>query len=148
MGSRRDFLKKSGLLLGAGLTLPVLSTLITSCNKNEGAPVNSISSIDVNLTSYPALNTDGGSASVTVPGFNYSGPVIIIRKGTDYNVLSGVCPHEGCFVDPPPFTNNEIVCRCHFSYFNASSGAYIKGPARTGLTQLTYKLNGDIMTIS
>jgi len=49
-------------------------------------------------------------------------------------VLSAVCPHEGCEVAWQQNTN-RFACPCHESYF-AADGSRISGPARRGLDTL------------
>jgi quinol---cytochrome c reductase iron-sulfur subunit, bacillus type len=58
-------------------------------------------------------------------------------------VLSAVCPHEGCEVSWESDTN-RFSCPCHESYFGAD-GSRIKGPARRGLDPLpTRVLDGKL----
>ena len=145
MNNRREFLKKAGLLLGAGLALPVVSNVLSSCNTNSVTPV---SSITVKITDYPALTNTGGATSVTNAGFNQGAPVIIVKtSASTFNTFSGICPHEGCSVDPP--ANNQIYCQCHGSIFSTTDGGVLRGPARSALQSLTNSFNStsNILTI-
>jgi len=49
-------------------------------------------------------------------------------------VLSAICPHEGCEVLWEKHSN-QFSCPCHESYF-AADGSRLSGPARRGLDQL------------
>jgi thiosulfate dehydrogenase (quinone) large subunit len=49
--------------------------------------------------------------------------------------FDAVCPHAGCSVGYDP-SAKVIVCPCHGSQFNASTGAVEVGPAPTGLKKL------------
>lgn len=57
---------------------------------------------------------------------------VLPAKGNQ--VLSAVCPHEGCEVAWEP-NANRFACPCHASFF-AADGARISGPATRGLDQL------------
>jgi len=63
-------------------------------------------------------------------------PSIVIQpKAGTFLAFDAVCPHAGCTVQYDP-TGNVLVCPCHGSQFNATSGAVELGPATTGLTKL------------
>ena len=143
MNDRREFLKKAGLILGAGLTLPIISNVLDSCNSS----VSPVSSITVKISDYSALANIGGAASVTNSGFNQGAPVIIVKtSATTYRTYSGICPHAGCGVSLAG--NNQIVCYCHGSIFAVSSGAVIQGPARSGLPLLSNTFNSSTNTLT
>lgn len=66
----------------------------------------------------------------------------------DHNnqVLSAVCPHEGCEV---AWENNanRFSCPCHESYF-AADGSRLNGPARRGLDALPSRIqNGKLQVV-
>jgi Rieske Fe-S protein len=60
-------------------------------------------------------------------------PVFILPKPGN-QVLSAVCPHEGCQINWSDETN-KFFCPCHDSSF-APDGARVSGPARRGLDPL------------
>jgi thiosulfate dehydrogenase (quinone) large subunit len=76
----------------------------------------------------------GQAASFTDPA---SGdPSIVIRPAAGtFLAFDAVCPHAGCTVGYDP-TAKVIICPCHGSQFNASTGAVETGPAQTGLKKL------------
>jgi Rieske Fe-S protein len=57
---------------------------------------------------------------------------VLPERGNE--VLSAICPHEGCEVMWEKDTN-RFSCPCHESYF-AADGSRVTGPARRGLDQL------------
>ncbi|HEX8846729.1 MAG TPA: Rieske 2Fe-2S domain-containing protein [Pyrinomonadaceae bacterium] len=57
---------------------------------------------------------------------------VLPHKGNE--VLSGICPHEGCNVVWRAEAN-QFVCPCHDSYF-AADGARLSGPSPRGLDPL------------
>lgn len=53
---------------------------------------------------------------------------------------SGICTHQGC-----PLTqviNDEGVCNCHGSRFDANTGAVLRGPATVALPKQTITVSG------
>ena len=59
---------------------------------------------------------------------------VYILPAKNNQVLSAICPHEGCEVSWQSETN-LFSCPCHESYF-AADGSPIKGPALRGLDEL------------
>jgi thiosulfate dehydrogenase [quinone] large subunit len=77
----------------------------------------------------------GGSASFQDP--KSGDPAIIIQpKAGQFVAFDAVCPHAGCTV---AFDQSQdiVVCPCHGSLFNASTGAVEQGPAASGLRTIT-----------
>jgi Rieske Fe-S protein len=62
---------------------------------------------------------------------------VFVLPGTN-QVLSAVCPHEGCEVAWER-EMNRFSCPCHESYF-APDGSRLTGPARRGLDQLPSRI--------
>jgi Rieske Fe-S protein len=69
---------------------------------------------------------------------------IYILPGAN-QVLSAVCPHEGCEVNWEKETN-RFSCPCHESYF-AADGSRISGPARRGLDPLPSRIEGGQLQV-
>jgi Rieske Fe-S protein len=127
MKNRREFLKSTGIILGAGLSLPVMSSFISSCDKNEGPLVNQGATLVVKLSDYPILDSLGNSVKVTSTSFNDGASIIITRTSVnDFLVFSSKCTHEGCEVDLP--SSGEILCGCHGSIFSATDGSVKQKP--------------------
>lgn len=70
-------------------------------------------------------------------------PSVSAQQG--HQVLSAVCPHEGCEV---AWRDDENVfsCPCHDSDFTAD-GRRIRGPARRGLDPLPSRIEGDRLQV-
>jgi len=63
-------------------------------------------------------------------------PSIVIRPSAGtFLAFDAVCPHAGCTVGYDS-SAKLLVCPCHGSEFNASTGAVERGPAVSGLTKL------------
>jgi len=59
---------------------------------------------------------------------------VFVLPAKNNQVLSAICPHEGCEVTWEGATN-RFSCPCHASFF-AADGARISGPAQRGLDPL------------
>lgn len=63
---------------------------------------------------------------------------VFVLPAKNNQVLSAICPHEGCEVSWDQGAN-RFSCPCHESYF-AADGARISGPARRGLDPLPMRV--------
>jgi thiosulfate dehydrogenase [quinone] large subunit len=73
----------------------------------------------------------GSAADFTDPATG--DPAIVLHpNGNTFLAFDAVCPHAGCTVQYDP-SATLLVCPCHGSQFNASTGAVELGPAATGL---------------
>ena len=59
---------------------------------------------------------------------------VFVLPAKNHQVLSAICPHEGCEVAWDG-NSNRFSCPCHESFF-AADGSRISGPARRGLDAL------------
>lgn len=76
---------------------------------------------------------NGHAGTFTIPSSGDPG-IVINAQGTFF-AYDAVCPHAGCTVGYAP-SNNMLVCPCHGSEFQVSTGAVIEGPAPHGLAAL------------
>lgn len=83
----------------------------------------------------------GQAASFQDPSTGDPSIVIQPRAGT-FLAFDAVCPHAGCTVGYDT-SAKLIVCPCHGSEFNASTGAVERGPAASGLTKLAIAEGSD-----
>jgi Rieske Fe-S protein len=57
--------------------------------------------------------------------------VVLTRSGEDIHAFSAVCTHQGCLVDR--VTARTIICPCHGSAFDTTTGKVVTGPASSPL---------------
>ena len=139
--NRRDLVQK--IVLG-GTVLVLVPSVLQSCTKapatdpggnTPGTKIN----LDLTLSDYSALNTVGGSKTVS--------NIIVINKGNgNFSALSNICTHQGCTVEYFSGAGN-IHCPCHGSVFS-TSGSVVIGPASSPLHSYQVSLTGNILTIS
>lgn len=83
------------------------------------------------------------SASFTLSTNGDPGLVIHTTDGK-FVAYDATCPHAGCPVGYQP-SMDLIVCGCHGSQFQPSTGEVVQGPAQSGLTALTItEANGNL----
>ena len=94
-----------------------------------------------------------GGAEVTVPSGDVpvGGGVIVdsvvVTQPTkgEYHAFDVTCPHQGCAVGE--VGDRGIVCPCHGSTFDPSSGEPTGGPASSGLGRRTVTEDGDSLVV-
>ena len=87
----------------------------------------------------------GGAATFTDPATGDPGLVLQLAKDS-FVAYDAICPHAGCTVGYAPGAK-LIVCPCHGSEFDPSTGAVISPPASRGLTpiHLTVDATGQLL---
>ena len=83
----------------------------------------------------------GGAATFTDPATGDPGLVLQLTQG-QFVAYDAVCPHAGCTVG---YSSGAklIVCPCHGSEFDPTTGAVISPPAPRGLTRIHLAVNGN-----
>ena len=69
---------------------------------------------------------------------NRGEPMVIARRRGDLYAFEGWCTHEECPLAEGQFTDFQIECYCHGSFFDIRSGEALVGPAVESLE--TYKV--------
>jgi nitrite reductase/ring-hydroxylating ferredoxin subunit len=74
--------------------------------------------------------------------FGRGKPYIITRTSKELVAFDNVCTHSGCGVE---VDRDDLICRCHTSYFDNKTGKAISGPANSPLRSYEIKeLAGEI----
>jgi nitrite reductase/ring-hydroxylating ferredoxin subunit len=63
-------------------------------------------------------------------------PYIITRTSKELVAFDNVCTHSGCGVE---VDRDDLICRCHTSYFDSKTGKAISGPANSPLRSYEIK---------
>ena len=83
----------------------------------------------------------GGAATFTDPATGDPGLVLQLAKDS-FVAYDAICPHAGCTVGYAPGAR-LIVCPCHGSEFDPSTGAVVSPPAQRGLTPIHIAVGAD-----
>jgi len=155
--SRRRFFIKT--FQGAALlSIPaVIGSFLESCT-NMTNPVNS-----GNASSLAQIqgSTSGNIVTVTIDSasplakagsaalLNYSGGQLLVDRSSDtqFNAFTSICTHAGCTVNGYDSSNNQFVCPCHGSRFDAN-GHVVQGPASAALQQFQTNFTGSTLKIT
>ncbi|NOU48035.1 MAG: Rieske (2Fe-2S) protein [Bacteroidales bacterium] len=84
-------------------------------------------------------------ASLTT-GVHFIEDVIVVKQNSAILVFSSRCTHAGCKINHE--INGRLVCPCHGSAFDASSGKVLNGPAGLALKQISFEkdiINNEIV---
>lgn len=109
---------------GAGTTTTTAPTgPATTVPPAAGKPIGLASQVPV-----------GGAATFTDPATGDPGLVLQLAKDS-FVAYDAICPHAGCTVGYAPGAK-LIVCPCHGSEFDPSTGAVVSPPAPRGLTPI------------
>jgi thiosulfate dehydrogenase [quinone] large subunit len=119
---------------GSGPTTTVPGSTTPSTGAAAGTPIGLASQVPV-----------GGSASFTDPKTGDPGLVLQLAKDR-FVAYDAICPHAGCTVGYSSAAN-LIVCPCHGSEFDPSTGAVVSPPAPHGLSsiQVAVDANGELV---
>lgn len=144
---RRNFL----LLFPLGIFAAVAGTMLTAAFRflhphvktmaakwSDVAPLSELSGERPVMRSILAEH-DAGWASTVEEHFVYVLPY------KNHQVLSSVCPHEGCNVSWRDDTSG-FYCPCHDSYF-AADGERVSGPSRRGLDPLPSRTENGVLQV-
>lgn len=88
-------------------------------------------------------------ASIPVGGgriFSDAKVVVTQPSEGDFKAFSAVCTHQGCVVSK--VEDNTIICGCHNSQFDASTGAVKDGPAPDPLPEKQVTVGADGITVT
>jgi Rieske Fe-S protein len=134
---RRGILKVAGVVVGAGALAACSSPTVPSGTTGGGS-----GSAGGAAGGIPTSEIPVGGGKV----FPDTKTVVTQPKAGTFKAFDAVCPHQGCTVGS--VEAGQIVCPCHGSHFDDSTGAVVAGPAPTGLTPKTVKVSGSTLTVS
>lgn len=138
---RRFFLKLASLC-GITVTGTFIPAFFTGCENDTTK--SSDKSVELDISTQPALQNMGSAAKVTFGENNNGRPVIVIRLAeNEFVVLTSVCAHLGCEVNLPDEENGIISCPCHGSQYSSSNGKVLRGPTTAPLTKFVSKFDPD-----
>jgi Rieske Fe-S protein len=134
--SRRQVLRAAGV----AALVPAAGAILAGCGDGGGSASEPTVSPDGTVT-VPAADTIVGGATY------YADATVVVTQPTegDFRAFDATCPHQGCAASA--FEDGVLVCPCHGSQFDPSTGEVVHGPAETGLTALTATLDGGELQI-
>ncbi len=71
--------------------------------------------------------------------------VLLVRVSGRVHAVGNKCPHYGCRLDEGAVFDNVVVCRCHDSRFDVTTGRMVSPPALDDLPVYPVRIdNGDV----
>jgi nitrite reductase/ring-hydroxylating ferredoxin subunit len=146
--SRRDFLKRSGYMLGISVAASSLPLFVMSCEKDESPiPPPPVSTVDIEINKYTDLASVGGAIKLLVKGKNANNPIIIFRKDADnFSIYDSYCTHGGGATIPLPDSGKtDMKCPLHGATFSIQDGSLVNNPVGgwSGIPLKTYPSTFD-----
>jgi len=131
--SRRGVLAIGGVIGAVGL--------VAACGgggSGSGSATTGAAPVDPSPTSGGGASGDGLTSVSEIPvggGKVFDADKVVVTQPAEGTIrgFTAVCPHQGCLVSS--VQDNEIMCPCHGSYFDADTGEVLRGPATRGLAQ-------------
>lgn len=139
---RRDALRLAGL--GA-----VGAIGVTACGSADVGATASNAVASATAKAGEAAGQAIAKAGIPVGGgkvFDSAKVVVTQPKEGEFKAFSAVCPHQGCLVTQ--VKDGHIICPCHGSQFDISTGDVTTGPARTGLPAKSVTVSGDGVVVT
>lgn len=123
---RREAIKKIGTGITLLVSLPVVGSLVNSCEKNEGVIDVKSGIAEFTISDYPKLSEIGKSVLLTVNSTLFV-LALQVSEGV-FKTYSATCPHQGCYVGTSDAIDQPLVCPCHNSKFSAQDGSVVGKP--------------------
>jgi cytochrome b6-f complex iron-sulfur subunit len=136
--SRKEFIKKSVMLSGGLVLLPVIGNF-SGCT--AGQETTKVSDNDglIEYNNLGRLKNLGDSELIDIETGTTTSKIILIRlEGSNFVALNPVCTHKGCELSKK---RDFLECPCHGSEFDFK-GNVLKGPASEPLQSFKTEFDG------
>jgi cytochrome b6-f complex iron-sulfur subunit len=123
---------------GGGAAASPTTPAPTSTPGSGGTSPSASGTVLVSLADVPV---DGAVSAQTDSGE----PILVTQPSAgDVKAFSAICTHKGCTVAPK---GNQLVCPCHGSVYDLSTGEVLAGPAPAPLATVDVKVkSGNVVT--
>lgn len=143
---RSGLTRRSVLQGAAGVgVIGVAGTVLAACGGDEPTTTPTGGASTPAATGGGASGSIAGTADVPVSGglVLESPDAIVITQPVEgeFKAFSAICTHQQCPVGT--VTNNVIMCPCHGSTYDATTGEPTGGPAPSALSPIEITVDGD-----
>ena len=163
--ARRTVLRAAGLvaLSGGAVALAACSAASSTTTPSAGAPSTEPSAAESSAVPSPSESAASPSAeasskapagtTVAISEVTVGGGLVVDEKYVvtqpkdgEFKAFSAICTHQGCPVGS--VEDGVIVCPCHNSHFDITSGDPVSGPAQEPLPAVQFVTSGDTIVIT
>ncbi len=130
---RRGVLRMAGVVAGAGALAACSSPPVPTTQAPAAAPAPG---------GRPVSDVPVGGGKI----YTDTQTVVTQPEAGTLKAFDTTCPHQGCPVTS--IVSKQIICPCHGSAFDISTGDRVAGPAQTGLTPKKVTVSGDTFTVA
>lgn len=128
---------------GSGSASSAASSASATASQSQASasasPAKSVSPAQTGMRLAGTSDFPVGGGAIVPTG---AGAVVITHPGDDtFAGFNARCPHQGCTV--AEVVENTILCTCHGSVFDGTTGDRLEGPAPTGLTPVGIEVDGS-----
>ena len=152
LADRRGVLKVAGVVVGAGALAACSSPPVPSATGQSSGSSAAGSGATSGASSAASSTASGGgtpTAEIPVGGgkvFADSKTVVTQPTAGTFKAFDATCTHQGCSV--ASVQDNQIICPCHQSHFDATTGDRVAGPATRALAPKEITVTGDTFTVA
>ena len=158
---RRTVLRAAGLvaLSGGAVALAACSADSSTTTPSAGATSAEPSAAESSAAASPSASSAEASSealagtTVAISEVAVGGGLVVDEKYVvtqpkdgEFKAFSAICTHQGCPVGS--VEDGVIVCPCHNSHFDITSGDAVSGPAQDPLPAVEFVTSGDSIVIT
>ena len=100
------------------------------------------------MAEFVAVSRAGGLGEGEMRAFEVRGTKIAVANvGGAFHAFDDTCTHVGCSLAEGDLEETTVICPCHGSEFDVTSGAVLQGPAREPVATYETRVEGDNLEV-
>ncbi len=100
------------------------------------------------MAEFAAVSGAGDLKAGEMRAFDVRGTRIAVANvGGAFHAFDDTCTHMACSLAGGDLEETTVICPCHGSEFDVTSGAVLQGPAREPLATYETRVEGDNLEI-
>ena len=97
---------------------------------------------------FAAVSGAGDLREGEMRAFDVRGTKIAVANvGGAFHAFDDTCTHVGCSLAEGDLEKTTVICPCHGSEFDVTSGAVLQGPAREPVETYETRVEGDNLEV-
>jgi nitrite reductase/ring-hydroxylating ferredoxin subunit len=100
------------------------------------------------MAEFAAVSRAGDLGEGEMRAFEVRGTKIAVANvGGAFHAFDDTCTHVGCSLAEGDLEETTVICPCHGSEFDVTSGAVLQGPAREPVATYETRVEGDNLEV-